>query len=424
MRNAIVVGIVLLVTGINAWMTWDLWRDNQRPPTPRALPATGEETPKPAIRAHKIFRPQRQHTSEARPPWLNLESDDYHEYAANLRAIGCPENTIRDIIVADIGKTFAEQQRILNDRSTTPFWLTADQREELDLERQRKLRELALAKWELLRELFVHPVDEEVMKVLRGEGMAQASLWVVAGFLERDQLVQLFGLVGYYAHQIKMLEQASLGILIAEDYDNARALRDRMEKEITALVGTSSVEEMYLRGLLSEGEEAGILQYGVNLSGTEFRNLMKIKAAAADVYTRLFAEAGFEDMMAEQVSEQQIETALAQYLGTEKYEDYTRAKDDRFQDIYAFATGKGLSKKEAVAVFNARDRAETELERIEADKSLNAEEQVLLQAAIKTRLESDIRRHFGNNIAREYREDGVGEWVDELIKAPEPAEEK
>jgi len=33
--------------------------------------------------------------------WQQLESPDYQTYVANLRDIGCPEQTIRDIIIAD-----------------------------------------------------------------------------------------------------------------------------------------------------------------------------------------------------------------------------------------------------------------------------------------------------------------------------------
>src|SRR3569623_2104048 len=34
--------------------------------------------------------------------WSHVESPDYATYIANLRSIGCPEQTIRDIIIADV----------------------------------------------------------------------------------------------------------------------------------------------------------------------------------------------------------------------------------------------------------------------------------------------------------------------------------
>src|SRR5262245_26886461 len=42
--------------------------------------------------------------------WEDIESDDYPTYIANLREIGCPEPTIRDIIVADINQFYAKRQ--------------------------------------------------------------------------------------------------------------------------------------------------------------------------------------------------------------------------------------------------------------------------------------------------------------------------
>jgi len=43
--------------------------------------------------------------------WRTVESTDYRAYIANLRAIGCPEETIRDIIRADVNKLFESRAR-------------------------------------------------------------------------------------------------------------------------------------------------------------------------------------------------------------------------------------------------------------------------------------------------------------------------
>ena len=42
--------------------------------------------------------------------WNQLESTDYRTYIANLRGIGCPEQTIRDIITADVDGVFGRQR--------------------------------------------------------------------------------------------------------------------------------------------------------------------------------------------------------------------------------------------------------------------------------------------------------------------------
>src|SRR5688572_27249118 len=39
--------------------------------------------------------------------WAQLESEDYRMYITRLRSIGCPEQTIRDIVIADLEKMMA-----------------------------------------------------------------------------------------------------------------------------------------------------------------------------------------------------------------------------------------------------------------------------------------------------------------------------
>jgi hypothetical protein len=43
--------------------------------------------------------------------WRTVESEDYKQYVANLRAVGCPEKTLRDIIMADITDLFRQRAR-------------------------------------------------------------------------------------------------------------------------------------------------------------------------------------------------------------------------------------------------------------------------------------------------------------------------
>src|SRR5262245_45431219 len=68
---------------------------------------TAEAATSPAAIARPVARtsdPSPAVTRTAPFHWSDLESTDYHQYIANLRAIGCPEQTIRDIIIADINK--------------------------------------------------------------------------------------------------------------------------------------------------------------------------------------------------------------------------------------------------------------------------------------------------------------------------------
>src|SRR6185369_8947283 len=50
-----------------------------------------------------------------RPPfsWVEIESADYRRYVANLRAVGCPEQIIRDIVVADMNQLYSARAQAI-----------------------------------------------------------------------------------------------------------------------------------------------------------------------------------------------------------------------------------------------------------------------------------------------------------------------
>src|SRR5579859_842446 len=60
--------------------------------------------------------------------WQQLESPDYPTYIAHLREIGCPEQTIRDIIIADVNQLYAKK-RLAELAAAEPQWWRSDSEE-------------------------------------------------------------------------------------------------------------------------------------------------------------------------------------------------------------------------------------------------------------------------------------------------------
>src|SRR5690606_19962469 len=55
--------------------------------------------------------------------WVQLESEDYRTYIDRLRSIGCPEETIRDIVIADLEKLMApEVRQVEGTREPPKYW--------------------------------------------------------------------------------------------------------------------------------------------------------------------------------------------------------------------------------------------------------------------------------------------------------------
>ena len=95
--------LLFLSLGVNlafaaAWLLF-----SRRHPAATESAASPENSSGPA-RTNVLVR--RQYFS-----WSQVESADYPTYIANLRSIGCPEQTIRDIIIADVNALYAQSAR-------------------------------------------------------------------------------------------------------------------------------------------------------------------------------------------------------------------------------------------------------------------------------------------------------------------------
>ena len=82
-------------------------------------------------------------STSAVPPfhWSQVESADYREYIANLRAIGCPEQVVRDIVVAEVLQRDAARAAEIWKPVPTEYWRKSQQGV-LDPEAKEKLAAL------------------------------------------------------------------------------------------------------------------------------------------------------------------------------------------------------------------------------------------------------------------------------------------
>ena len=78
--------------------------------------------------------------------WAQLESEEYKEYVARLRSIGCPEQTIREIIIADLDKLMAPEVRAAyGHRAELKYWHSEEEEMANDIDHRelaRKEREI------------------------------------------------------------------------------------------------------------------------------------------------------------------------------------------------------------------------------------------------------------------------------------------
>jgi hypothetical protein len=82
--------------------------------TPQRMVA---ETPPPVKEQVAVVSPQKIIQAEPKPfRWSQLDAEDYHVYVKNLRAIGCPEPTVRAIVTADVDMVYRQRSRELEQK--------------------------------------------------------------------------------------------------------------------------------------------------------------------------------------------------------------------------------------------------------------------------------------------------------------------
>jgi hypothetical protein len=95
--------------------------------------------------------------------WRKVESGDYQKYVANLRSVGCPEKTIRDVIIADVNDLYRQRYReIFPPTNRVEYWKPGNPMADLfDEKKNVKELELRKEKRELIKALVQSDYDDE-----------------------------------------------------------------------------------------------------------------------------------------------------------------------------------------------------------------------------------------------------------------------
>ncbi len=94
--------------------------------------------------------------------WSAVEADDYRRYIANLRAVGCPEQVIRDVILADVNQVFAPRFAAIWRSRVVEYWQKY-KREQLSPDQIKQSLALGKDKAAILMELLGVQVSEQEM---------------------------------------------------------------------------------------------------------------------------------------------------------------------------------------------------------------------------------------------------------------------
>jgi len=157
------VGVNVLLLLVLCWQTIRLQQSDMQfePALPVAsrddgplLSQSGEPAPQTSV-----FPPPTRYSSGSTQPafhWRQLESTNYQTYINNLLAAGCPEQTVRDIITADVNANFATRRAevMAGHFQNYKFWETGSKPDAVKTELKRQQDSVDTEMGQVLRDLL------------------------------------------------------------------------------------------------------------------------------------------------------------------------------------------------------------------------------------------------------------------------------
>lgn len=374
-----------------------------RPPAGRAVASAPRAAPPPA-------RPPAAAPAPSRPfHWAQIESEDYRQYMANLRALECPERLIRDLIVADLDALYETRRRAVKGERL-PLWAGVDRRRAASMAAWQQLHALEQEQRAVTTELLGYPWDREAMETYcQGEMTA-----VLLGHLTPDQAMQVLGLTKVYEDYAQQFRVRVQGILLPEDHAELEALAVELESRLAVILNPAQLEELLLRlhlflGLLEDNHfEAA------EFNGAEVREFARLFHQFTDLIRDKLLRVRKLDEAESERAEFIFEAELARTLGPEKAANLRRARDERFRDTLAFTRQRRLPRQTAVKMYEILSAAEQEAGRLRADTQLDPADRQARLAALQQATAATLTRVLGKVHVQQYLGGDAGRWLNEL----------
>jgi len=338
--------------------------------------------------------------------WESVESSDYKQYIANLRSVGCPEETIRDIIRSDVNKLYEEKKKEARRRSPKfKYW---QRREEYT-------RSYGRESW-----LKMFELDEERNAVLRTLGIEpDVDMKTLERANEFDLLTDFLDDEGKKAQILRLAKELNDKATILGEGSIPKLLKE-METAMKQFLTPEEARQADLRTSMT----GNILRYQLAAfepSEQEFLSLFDLrkafdvqfhgmdpgKATAAERAERREAWKGLQEQ-------------IKQTLGAQRYADYELAQNQDFQQMYRVANEVGLGAREAKQVYAMRQQAEEQAARIRNDQSLTPEQRGQALGGIRQETEKTIHTVLGEKGWDQFNRGSNNRWLDAINPQPVP----
>ncbi len=347
--------------------------------------------------------------------WKQLESEDYRTYIARLRTIGCPEQTIRDIIIADLDKLMAPgMQAIYGRKKNVNYWESEE--EELANDRDhrewaKKEREIDQKKREIIRELMGVDLARERLKQKGFQDYYERRL----GFLPEEKRGDIRAILEKYDDEERALRDKELeeGENLS-DADRAR-LKQLREKRQQELAGALSPEEQHSYELWMSPSANAVRysMYGMQANEQEFLGVYQLRRSFDSQWNPEEIDWNNDaQVTAYQQARDGLESQIRESLGDQRYLEYKRGEDPDFHELNAACTRYNLDSSKALEAYEIKRAVVQSIASLRADASLPPAHVEQMTKRIKGETEFALRQVLGNAAYRYFQQRSGANWFE------------
>ena len=412
----LIVGLICFNLGLAAAIGYLVQRRAQ--PTAVASPASEVITTN-VTRVVKLKPASTGTDASGNFSWQAVESDDLKRYVANLRAIHCPEETIQDIVVAEVNRRFAAREASLKLRPqyAKPWELSALNSGRYG-DQSQKLRQLLREKQALLKDLLGVDVslDFPATSEFRNDEKFEAALkWIPESKRDQARAIQ-----AAYQDKTAELQQRTRGLFEPEDQEESKRLRAERREALAKLLTPSELEDFDLRTSSTASSLRSQLT-GFDPSEKEFRALFRLRQQQDEFNASLSGLTGADQAAQQKRAEasQQMEQQIKAALGDARYSEYQRSQDSGFRTLTQLAEQNGLPKDAAAKGYDLRQTAIQEVQKLRLDETLTPQRRNEAIAAIKAETDRAVQQALGEKVFNTFKRRN-SQWLDNYARSSSP----
>lgn len=343
--------------------------------------------------------------------WEQVESPDYGEYISNLRAIGCPEETIRDIILADVNKLYDEKKKEV--RGGLPrfeYWKAGNPMAAFmgDPQSLQQVRALEEEKAGVLRALGIEPDPMQQLIAAAGGN----PMDIAFEFLPHAKRTEVMKVMTEF--QARMMERSQDGLFDGQDMMKAQR---EMEQVIRQMLTPEEFLDYQLRFSVTANLMRSQLA-GFEPSEEEFLTIFHLRDAFDQEHSPFVDETGTEEQLRQrQQAHATLDQQIRDTLGSDRFAEYQRAQDPQYQQLRRIAQRAELPEAVANDVYHMRGAAETQADSVRQDATLSGDQRNAALLAIRRETEQTMRQTLGDDAWQQYNRPNNVWWLRNI--APE-----